>query len=115
MEEGGEEDVDEDEAPFLLLPPAPVVAWRSLLEVSLTIRCLCWLESAGLLAGEGEAAAGRGEEASPLESAGRREREDIVRSLSLSAKSVIAMVARWAAERRGREDMAKICMTRQAA
>jgi hypothetical protein len=36
-------------------------------------------------------------------------RDDMVRcslvSLSLSAMSVIALVARWAAERRGREDM----------
>jgi len=35
----------------------------------------------------------------------RREREDAERSLSLSAMSVIATVARWAADRRGRVDM----------
>jgi hypothetical protein len=40
------------------------------------------------------------------------------RSRSLSAMSVIAMVARWAAERRGRADMmmkAKVDMRRAAA
>lgn len=33
-----------------------------------------------------------------------------MRSLSLSAMSVIATVARWAADRRGREDMVAVMM-----
>ena len=78
----------------------PLVAWRSLLEGTLTVRCMCWLGSGLLLAGD--EGGPRETEAMPPE---RRARdEDIVRSLSLSAMSVIARVARWAAERRGREE-----------
>jgi hypothetical protein len=85
---------------------------------------MCWLPSPVLLAGDDEAGP-RVTEAMPLPE--RRElRDDMVRwsavslslSLSLSAMSVIAMVARWAAERRGRADMmmkAKVDMRRAAA
>ena len=77
-----------------------LVAWRSLFAGILTVRCMCWVESAALLAGDDGGP--RETEASPPE---RRERDVMARSLSLSAKSVIASVARWAAERRGRDDI----------
>lgn len=85
----------------------PLVAWRSLLDEVLMVTLMCGLVSAALLPGD---------EGGPLiteaEPPERREgrEDDIVRSvslLSLSAKSVIAALARWAAERRGREDMIK--------
>jgi hypothetical protein len=88
-----------------------LVACRSLLEGSLTVRCICWLPSPTLLAGD-EDGGPRVTEAMPGPE--RRElRDDMVRcccgcsvvSRSLSAMSVIAAVARCAAERRGLEDM----------
>ena len=66
----------------------------------MTVTCMWWPESAWLL--PGDEGGPRAAEAPPE----RRERDDMVRSLSLSAMSVIAAVARWAAERRGRDDMA---------
>jgi hypothetical protein len=91
---------------------ALLVACRNLLEGSLTVRWMCWLPSPALLAGEAGAGP-RDTEAMPFPE--RRElRDDMVRcsavsrSLSLSAMSVIASVARWAAERRGRVDMMRV-------
>lgn len=66
---------------------------------------MCPVESAGLLAGD--EGGPRDTEASPPE---RRERDDMVRSLSLSAMSVIASVARCAAERRGLDDILAMVM-----
>lgn len=76
----------------------PLVASRSLLDGTLTVNMLWPLASLRLLAGD---------------EGGRRpvvdRDDDMVRSgvtLSDWIRSVIKAVARWAAERRGREDMA---------
>lgn len=68
---------------------------------------MCWLPSPALLAGDDEGIP-RLTEAMPFPER-RGLRDDMVRcsltSRSLSAMSVIARLARWAAERRGRIDM----------